>query len=143
MSPVALSRYLGLFSLVLGGMELAMPRTVSRRLGVWGGPWLVRAFGVREMAAGFTVLTDPTAMSGPASRIAGDVLDVAVLLPAALRSGYRRQPAIWALAAVLGVTVLDVICTTALANNEKRRMETAKRTRWVPPAGQPKALAAP
>ena len=134
MSPVALSRSLGLFSLVLGAVEVAIPRILSRRLGVWGGPWLVRAFGVRELVAGLTILKDPSVASGPASRVGGDVLDIAVLLPAVLPSSYRRKAAGIALGAVLGATVLDAICTAALVKADQRRAETARRTRWVRPA---------
>ena len=134
MNPVALSRFLGMFSLALGVVEVAVPQLLARRLGVWGGSWLVRAFGAREIAAGFTVLKDPSQIAGPASRLGGDALDIAVLLPAVLPGRYRRGAARLALLAVVGVTVLDAIAAAGLAANEKDRAETARRTRWVRPA---------
>ena len=39
------SRLLGWSRLVLGAAVVAVPATLPRRLGLPGGPWLVRAFG--------------------------------------------------------------------------------------------------
>ena len=129
MSTIWLSRMLGWFSLGLGAMEISLPGFLSRQLGLAGGPLLVRAFGVREVAAGLTVLAKPDHTSGPALRVAGDVLDIAVLAYASRPGNPRRGAAQVALVMVLGVTALDVLCTSALAAATTRRLQTARRTR--------------
>ena len=128
MNAIALSRFLGLFSLALGAMEVAIPRTLARGLGLRGGPWLVRAFGLREIGAGLTILTQPDSIIGPSSRVGGDLLDIAVLADAVTRRNPNRDAAEIALALVLGVTGLDILCTTLLVSGERRRHATALRT---------------
>ena len=128
MNTIMLSRLLGWFSLGLGAMEVAIPRTLSRRLGL-RGPWLVRAFGLREIAAGLTILTRPDSTIGPAARVGGDLLDIAVLAEAVVGPNKRREEAELALALVLGITGLDIFCTGALIAGERRRHATALRTR--------------
>ncbi len=128
MNAVALSRFLGLFSLALGAMEVAIPRTLVRGLGLRGGPWLIRAFGLREIAAGLTILTQPDSVIGPSSRVGGDILDIAVLAEAVSRRNPNRDAAEFALVMVLGVTGLDILCTSLLVTGERRRHRTALRT---------------
>ena len=106
-----------------------MPVRLCRWLGLAGGPWLVRAFGLREIAAGLTVLAKPDSALGPASRVAGDAMDVAVLAEACRPSNPRSVPAQVALALVLGVTALDILCTASLMSADSRRQKTALRTR--------------
>ena len=51
---------LGWFSLALGTAELAAPRTMARLIGIPDDPRLVsvlRAFGAREIASGFSAIT--------------------------------------------------------------------------------------
>ena len=129
MNAVMLSRLLGWFSLALGAMEVAIPRTLARRLGLRGGPWLVRAFGLREIAAGLTILTQPDNIIGPSARVGGDLLDIAVLAEACLPRNPRREEAEMALVVVLAVTAVDIFCTSAMLAGERRRRQTAMRTR--------------
>ncbi len=129
MNAVALSRFLGWFSLALGAAEIAVPGFLSRQLGLKGGSLLVRAFGVREVAAGLAVLAKPDNAFGPSSRVAGDVLDIAVLARALTPANPRRTTATVALVMVLGVTALDVLCAAALTTDRSRRQQTARRTR--------------
>ena len=114
---VTLSRSLGWFSLALGAAEISFPAALSRWLGLAGGPLLVRGFGLREVAAGIVVLARPDHAFGPASRVAGDALDIAVLAPALSRDNPHRGAARFAFAMVLGVTALDLLCTAALAGS--------------------------
>ena len=129
MNALMVSRALGWFSLALGATEIAVPGVLSRRLGLAGGTHLVRAFGVREMAAGLIVLARPDHAFGASSRVAGDVLDIAVLAQALRPGNARRGAATVALALVLGVTALDVGCAAALASASRRRAQTARRSR--------------
>lgn len=133
MNALMLSRMLGWFSLALGAMEIALPGTLSRKLGLPGGSWLVRAFGAREVAAGLIVLSEPSHAFGPSSRVAGDVLDIATLAPALSRDNPHRVAAHVALAMVLGVTALDILCASTLISDDRRRHRTARETRVTIP----------
>ena len=115
MNSTSLARFLGWFSLVLGAVEIAIPKTLIGMLGVRGGPALMRGFGAREMAAGVIVLANPGSPIGPATRLAGDALDIAVLGAALSPRNPRRVAAGVALALVVGITILDAACAKALA----------------------------
>ena len=80
-----LARGLGWFSLALGAVELMAPGTLTRALGLQGKEKLVRAYGVREVMAGIPTLSMDKQV-GLASRIAGDVIDIATLLPASVHT---------------------------------------------------------
>ena len=128
MNTIAFARLLGWFSLALGTTEIALPAILSRQLGLSGGPWLVRAFGGREIAAGLTVLAKPEHVVGPAFRVTGDVLDIAVLAAALSSRNPRHGSARIAFALVLGVTAIDILYASSLAIGERRRLRTARRT---------------
>ena len=83
---------------------------------------------MREVAAGLMVLGRPGSALGPGSRIAGDMLDIAVLAPALASVNPQRGAARVALARVVGITALDILCTSALVGGERRRQRTARRT---------------
>jgi hypothetical protein len=114
-----LARALGWFSLALGLMEVVAPERVTRLLGLPGKEGLVRAYGAREIMAGVPTLSMDKHV-GLASRVAGDVLDIATLLPALRAGNAKRGNAALALAAVTAVTVLDVIALAAVANEGRR-----------------------
>jgi uncharacterized membrane protein len=103
-----LDQALGWFSIGLGLMETLAPRSVGRLIGVGDHSALVRLCGLREIASGVGLLSERAPASSAMSRVAGDVMDLA-LLGAALRSP-DAQPRRLLVAAttVLGVTALDV-----------------------------------
>jgi hypothetical protein len=107
-----LARGLGWFSIGRGLTEVLAPRMLTRTLGMEGKEMLLRAYGVREIATGIGILStnDPTPWVW--GRVGGDVLGLATL--ATRREGdddnLRRRNLSLALAAVAGVTALDVIC---------------------------------
>jgi uncharacterized membrane protein len=72
---------------------------------------LMRAMGVREFGVGLAVLTEPRESRWMWGRVAGDALDLG-LLGLACVDGRRRERArlMAAIAAVVGVTALDVLC---------------------------------
>ncbi len=142
MNPLMLSRFLGWFSLGLGSAEAIAPRLLARTLGLFGEAWLVRAFGFREIAAGVTVLAKPDNAIGPVLRVAGDVLDLAVLAPALSARNRQRDAAQIAFVMVLGVMALDVTCAAALIVGERRRAATSQRARLRPPPAARIALPA-
>ncbi|WP_422769331.1 SRPBCC family protein [Plantactinospora sp. WMMC1484] len=109
-----LPRALGLLSLGLGGAAVAAPSQVSRLIGVddsvLARTVVLRAIGAREL------LPVPGALASrrPAGwvwlRVAGDVLDL-ILLVRALRQrrGVRRRRVAATLAAVAGITAVDLL----------------------------------
>ena len=114
-----LARALGWFSLALGAMELLAPGKIARAVGLEGKETLVRAYGARELAAGIPTLSVDKHV-GLASRIAGDIIDIATLLPALGAHNPRRGNALLALAAVGTVTVLDCIAYGGVKNDHSR-----------------------
>ena len=137
MNGLTLSRFLGWFSLGIGTMEVLAPRALSRTLVLSGESWIIRAFGVREIAVGLTVLAKPEQPTGPVLRVAGDVLDLAVLAPALSPRNGHRSAAQLAFATVLAVTAVDVFCASALISGERRRAATSHRARLrKPPAAR-------
>jgi hypothetical protein len=114
-----IARGLGWFSLALGVVELMAPGTLTRALGLQGKETLVRAYGAREMMAGISTLSMDKPV-GLASRIAGDLVDIATLLPALNRHNPKRGNAILALIAVGAVTVVDCIAFAGTANDRSR-----------------------
>jgi hypothetical protein len=118
-TPDALARGLGWFSIALGVVELAAPRTLARNLGVEGREEVIATYGLREIGTGIGLLTarDPTPWVW--GRVAGDALDLVSLAPAATRGGRRGENAGLALAAVAGVTLLDLICAQWLVSSRR------------------------
>ena len=107
--PVA--TFLGLFSIGLGLWELAAPRSVARTTGAGSHP-LIQAYGLRELMAGFGLLTQRDAVAVWLwARVAGDVMDLATLgaAYAEARSHQQRNRVLATVAAVASVTLLDVI----------------------------------
>lgn len=103
---------LGFFSIALGVSELIFAKPMARAFGL-KSPNLVRAFGVREIAAGVGILLFDRKGPGVWARIGGDLLDVAVLGSAAVHPATRRNAAL-AFAAVSPVVALDVLCGSKL-----------------------------
>jgi hypothetical protein len=118
-APDHLARGLGWFSIGLGVVELFGAHRVARAFGMEGSEWLIRACGAREIGSGIACLTVNPA-TGVASRIAGDALDIAALAGAARQDDVRGGNAQFALLAVLGITVLDVVCYYGLAARHTR-----------------------
>jgi hypothetical protein len=111
----ALARGLGVFSIALGLVEVLAPRSLTRALGMQGNEALVRAYGVREIATGIGILSskDPTPWIW--GRVAGDGLDIATLVMGLEGDNRKRENVALALAAVAGVTALDVYCGQTLS----------------------------
>ena len=122
-----LARALGYFSLALGAAELAAPAAMARLMGASHDTRttsVVRAMGARELGHGIAILTRP-GFAGPLwSRVAGDVADIG-FLSSAYGADYANKRRVLAVgAAVLGVTVLDVLCARRLNHQRPRHMAT-------------------
>ena len=111
----ALARGLGVFSIALGLMEVVAPRALARFLGMEGSETLIRGYGLREIATGVGILAsnDPTPWIW--GRVAGDALDIATLVTGYEGDNPKKDNVTLALAAVAGVTALDVYCGQALS----------------------------
>ena len=134
-----LARALGWFSLGLGAMELLAPGAITRCLGLQGKEGLVRAYGAREIMAGVPTLSMDKHV-GLTSRVAGDMLDMATLLPALKADNPKRGNAFLALVAVATVTALDVIALSAFAGVHRRNR--GRTLDYSDRSGLPKGVAA-
>ncbi len=123
-----LSRALGWFSLGLGVTQLLAPRTISRAAGVDDHPGLLRAVGLREIASGVGILSQPKATGWLWSRVAGDAMDLALLGIAATapgKSGTRRRRVAMVTTAVAGIAALDLLSSL-------KQMRPAATTSFTP-----------
>lgn len=111
---MALARALGWFSIGLGAVELLAPERVRGVLGAEWGNGLVRAYGLREIAAGVGILASENPRPWILARVAGDVLDVATLAPGLRADNGRRGAVSAALCAVAAATIADVACARLL-----------------------------
>jgi hypothetical protein len=114
-SSEPLATFLGLFSIGLGLWELTDPRGVAETSGV---PYTgtLQAYGVREITCGLGILANRRPAGWLWSRVIGDVLDLSTA--AAAYAGTdgdadRRQKVVQTIAALLGVTVLDIVAATS------------------------------
>jgi hypothetical protein len=114
-----LAQGLGWFSIGLGVAELVAPRHLARFLGMEGRDDLIRTYGVREVVTGVGILSqdDPTPWMW--ARVGGDALDLGTLAMGLGRDNPQRTNVGLAMAAVAGVTALDVYCARALAGDRE------------------------
>ena len=97
---------------------------LARVVGLQGKQKLVRAYGLREVVAGVQTPSMDKPV-GLASRIVGDMPDVATLMTALSSSNPRRGNAALALGAVATITVLDCMAYAATAATAARFAATA------------------
>jgi uncharacterized membrane protein len=126
---------LGWFSLGLGAAQLAVPGFVNRLVGVDDiapNRALMRAVGVRELAAGTGIFSRPRPVGWLWARVAGDAMDLTLLGAAVGSRRNARGRVVAATAAVAGVTVLDLYTSMRLsraahpnAGEEAMRAKTA------------------
>jgi hypothetical protein len=130
---------LGWFSLALGAVELVAANRLARWLGLPHQAGLIRAFGAREIGAGVLTLSSE---KGPGlwSRVAGDALDIAVLAGGLDRRNRRRGNAEMAMAAVIGVTILDIVTAARIGQRHGRTSKDVRSYRDR--SGYPKGIAA-
>ena len=117
---LGLAQGLGWFSIGLGVAELVAPEQLARFLGMEEHTHLIRAYGAREIATGIGILTqeDPTPWMW--GRVGGDALDLGTLALGLNRDNPQRGNVGMAVAAVAGVTALDVMCAQRLSAERER-----------------------
>lgn len=111
----SLERGLGWFSIGLGAAAVTVPRVVCWLSGT-RSPTIMRLVGTRELAAGIGILTRGDRSPWLWSRVVGDTFDLAGLSLALAGRGRRGRAAV-ALAAVAGVTALDVLAAVRLTGS--------------------------
>jgi hypothetical protein len=111
---------LGWFSIGLGLAELLFAERMTRMLGMEGREGLIRAYGVRELMAGMTCLSVDRTL-GTWSRVAGDAVDIATLLSAYTNDNPKKSNVGLALAAVAGITLLDIATAQGLTVRHRRK----------------------
>ncbi len=113
-----LANGLGWFSIGLGVAELVAPGQIQKLMGMrdrGGRRNVLRAYGVREIAAGVGILALPGKSGWLWTRVAGDLVDLATLGSAFGQRETRRARLTAATVAVAGVTALDVLCSAQLS----------------------------
>jgi uncharacterized membrane protein len=109
------ARGLGWFSIGLGLTELMAPRAVGRLIGTRNHSSILRGYGLRELAAGVGILSTARPAGWVWSRVAGDVVDLASLARAMGSERNQRGKTALGLAAVAGVTAVDIWCARQLS----------------------------
>lgn len=121
--PDSAAKGLGWFSIALGLTELLGAKQLTRALGMEGKEGLVRAFGARELVHGVLCLSVNSKV-GTWSRVGGDGLDIATLAAAYNDDNPKKRNVSLALAAVAGVTLLDIATAQGLtARHDRNRGE--------------------
>jgi uncharacterized membrane protein len=113
-----LAKSLGWFSIGLGIAEVVAPDRIAALIGVRDQDnvrTVLRGFGLREIATGVGILSQPANPSWMWGRVAGDLLDMATLASAMNTENADRTRLTAATAAVAGVAALDVYCGTQLS----------------------------
>ena len=106
---------LGLLGVGLGLAELLAPRRTLRLIGARDRSRtraLTRGFGVRELASGLALLGSRRPTPWLWARVAGDAVDLATLAAEARRGQAKLGRVAGAIAAVAGVTALDIYAAT-------------------------------
>jgi uncharacterized membrane protein len=113
-----LARGLGWFSIGLGLTEVLAPRFLARVIGVHPRPALFFFLGLREIASGLGILTRRRPAEWLWSRVAGDVMDLALLGAAVKTNGNSHGRVALATTAVLGVAALDLACSQQMSRSK-------------------------
>ncbi len=127
MNEMKVARGLGWFSIGLGLTEVFAGRELGRALGMEDKPWLLRAFGVREIAAGAMILAQDNPKLGVWSRVIGDGMDLAALGSGFTEDNPQKANLGAAIAVVAGITMLDYWCAKRLGSARPHGSERLHR----------------
>jgi uncharacterized membrane protein len=120
--PDGLATFLGWFSLGLGVPQLLAPGAVNRAIGVADDGearmWQ-RVVGMRELAAAGGILVQRRPAEWARARVAGDVMDLALLVSALRGKDASRGRLLGALASVVGIAVVDAVEAARLSEESE------------------------
>ncbi|HXA49412.1 MAG TPA: SRPBCC family protein [Candidatus Acidoferrum sp.] len=127
---------IGWFSIGIGAVEVLTPGLVAKLTGVQNRPKnraLLRLYGLRGLAAGIGILTEPRPAGWLWARVAGDAVDLSSLARAAEDRQNDRARVGVAMASVIGVTALDMFAAKNLnaQTEEAASADTDTSTRIV------------
>jgi uncharacterized membrane protein len=111
--------------------ELLAPRRVEKVIGVKKKhTGLTRSYGLRELTAGIGLLTAGANSLSPWmwSRVAGDAMDLASLGSGFASRRNEKGKLAFATAAVLGVTVADILCSMQLTKEEAGQPRSVRKS---------------
>ncbi len=116
-----LGRALAIASLGLGLTAVLMPRRVQKMIGVKGKQTnLIRAVGARELSAAMLVGMQSRPVSGVASRVVGDVMDLSLLGWGFRNKRINRSRLRNANIFIAAITALDILTLVMLARKQSR-----------------------
>jgi len=127
----SLTQGLGWFSIGLGLAEILAPGAISTLIGVRDGTktrTILRLYGLRELAAGIGIFSQPRPAGWLWARVAGDAVDLASLLDALGDSDNDAGRVAFGIASVAGVTIADVYCARALDEQRRQTGESREDT---------------
>jgi uncharacterized membrane protein len=127
-----LTHGLGWFSIGLGLAEIVAPGAVSALIGVRDRTktrTVLRLYGLRELAAGVGIFSQPRPAAWLWARVAGDALDLTSLLNALGGRGNDKARVALGIASVAGVTVADVYCARTVDEQRRQSGESREDTR--------------
>jgi uncharacterized membrane protein len=124
LSDERLAKGLGWFSIGLGLSQVLAPRGLARLIGVRDDTRncaVLRLVGLRELACGAGLLSGRRPAGWAWARVAGDIMDTALLGSALVRGAPRRERVAAATAAVLGATAADLYGAVQLGGRAEDR----------------------
>ena len=110
-----LARFLGWFSIGLGIAEIVAPRQLAGMIGVENKPGVFRLMGLREIGHGIAILSQEEPAGAVWSRVAGDMLDLALLGSQLDSDNPERKKTLAATMSVLGVAAVDLYTARSLS----------------------------
>ena len=116
-----LAQGLGWFSLGLGLAQIAAPGEMARLIGVPDDDenrQMMRAVGMREVASGLGILSQPHPEGWVWARVGGDVMDLSLLGGAWASDRTDQERVAAATVAVVGVMALDLLCGRQLTEHD-------------------------
>jgi uncharacterized membrane protein len=129
------ARGLGWFSIGLGLAQIGASRTLARLIGVNDDHQTrntMFAIGLREITSGIGILSRPRSAGWLWARVGGDLMDLALLGKAMSSDESAKSRVTAATAAVVGVTVLDVMIGQQLSrggNGAEMEFDGSRATR--------------
>jgi uncharacterized membrane protein len=125
-----LANALGWVSLGLGLAQLLAPGTVADMIGVRDDDktrTVMRTIGLREIASGVGILSQPQPAGWVWARVAGDAMDLTLLSQALKSSQSDHDRVSDTLLAVAGITAVDLLCAQQLSRHSSSASDNAQQ----------------